>query len=688
VDWNPAKRLLKKLVLQNNSSAVAEREKNILNRLYFIAGGMFLFALLIAIKMADIQFVEGDKYRDLAQKNTTQNFTIPANRGNVYADDGSLLASSVPKYDIRFDAVTVSSEDFKENLVPLSKELSKQFGKSASYYQNLLRKARATKNRYLLLAKNLGYSEYKKVKQMPLLNKGPYRGGIIVSQKTVREHPMGKIGARLVGNEDRENPGYYAVGLEGAFHEMLSGKQGKRLKQKIAKGQWKPVYDENEVEPQDGYDIVSTIDVNIQDIAHHALLKQLEFYEADHGCVIVMEVETGEIKAVSNLGRSRNGSFYERLNYAVGESAEPGSTFKTVALTVALEHKVIDTSTVVDTKEGRFKIYGRTISDSKRGGFGKISAARALEVSSNIGLAQLIDDAYKKNPKKFTDQVKEWGLGERIGIPIKGEGKPVIPEEGDALWSRNALPSISYGYNLRMTPLQILTFYNAIANKGKMVKPQFIKEIRSWKEQVEVFETEVLNEQIASETTIKKIQEILKNIVKRGTGKSLYSENFSMAGKTGTARTDYANIVAWNKDRKYVSSFAGYFPAENPKYSCIVVIHKPSTKKGYYGADVTGPVFKRIAQKIFTDSPLKAEVANIHAVDSTFSKDFENYYIKAQKRYNKIPNVKGMAGMDAVSLLENMGLKVKIEGNGSVRDQSIASGEPVKIGQTIILTLS
>ncbi|RDK84221.1 penicillin-binding protein [Marinirhabdus gelatinilytica] len=667
---------------------MADKEKNILNRLYFIAGGMFLFALLIAIKLADIQFVEGDKYRELAEKNTTKNFTIPANRGNVYADDGSLLASSVPKYDIRFDAVTVSSEDFKEHLVPLSKEMGNMFNRPASYYQNVLRKARANKNRYLLLAKNLGYSDYKRVKQMPLLNKGPYKGGIIVEQKTVREHPMGKIGARLVGNEDRENPGYYAVGLEGAFHEKLSGKKGKRLKQKIAKGQWKPVYDENEVEPQDGYDVVSTIDVNIQDIAHHALLKQLEEYEADHGCVIVMEVETGEIKAVSNLGRSRSGGFYERLNYAVGESTEPGSTFKTVALTVALEHKVIDTATVVDTKDGSFRIYGRTISDSKRGGYGEISAARALEVSSNIGLARLIDDAYKDNPKKFTNQVKEWGLGNRIGIPIKGEAHPVIYEKGDDLWSRNALPSMSYGYNLRMTPLQILTFYNAIANNGKMVKPRFIKEIRSWKEEIESYETEVLHGQIASEETIKKIQEILKNIVKRGTGKKLYSENFSMAGKTGTARTEYANFDAWLKDKKYVSSFAGYFPAENPKYSCIVVIHKPSTKKGYYGADVTGPVFKRIAQKIFTDSPLKAEVANLDVVDPIFQNDFESYYGKVQKRFSKIPNVKGMAGMDAVSLLENLGLKVKLQGNGSVQEQSIPSGEKIKKGQTIILTLS
>jgi len=667
---------------------VAVEDKNILNRLYFIAGGMFLFAILIAIKLVDIQFVQGDKYRELAAKNTTKNEIIPANRGNVYADDGSLLASSVPKYDIRFDAVTVADEDFKEYLVPLSVELGKMFNKPASYYQNVFRKARANKNRYLLVAKNLGYSDYIRIKQMPLFRKGPYKGGIIVDQRTVREHPMGQIAARLVGDEDRNNPGYYAVGLEGAFHEKLSGKEGKRLKQKISKGRWKPVYDENEVEPQDGYDVVSTINVNIQDIAHHALLKQLEYYEADHGCVIVMEVATGEIKAVANLGQSTNGGYYERLNYAVGESTEPGSTFKTVAMTVALEQKVIDTATVVDTEQGKIRMYGRSISDSHRGGFGKISAAKALEVSSNIGFARLIDGAYSKDPKKFTDKVKSWGLNQRIGIPIKGEGKPVIPEPGDEIWSKNALPSMAYGYNLQMTPLQILTFYNAIANNGVMVKPQFIKEIRAWNEKVETFETEIINKQIASENTISQMQEILKNIVRRGTGTSLYSKNFSMAGKTGTARTDYANIVEWNSDRKYVSSFAGYFPAENPKYSCIVVIHKPSTKKGYYGADVTGPVFKRIAQKIYTDSPLKDEVQNINVADPSMAKDYEAYYTKAQTRFQQIPNVKGMAGMDAVSLLENLGLKVRIVGNGSVKEQSIPSGSKINKGQEIILNLS
>jgi len=647
---------------------------------------MFLFALFIAIKLINIQFIEGEKYRDLALKNTTKNFVIRANRGNVYADDESLLATSVPKYAIRFDAVTVSSESFTENLIPLSKELSKMFGKSPSHYQNIFRKARANKNRYLLVAKNLGYSDYIKVKNMPLFRLGPYKGGIIVEQRTVREHPIGKIAERMVGSESTQKQGYYAVGLEGAFNDYLHGKEGRRLKQKIAKGQWKPVYDDNEVEPQDGYDVISTININIQDIAHHALLKQMEYYEAEHGSVIVMEVKTGEIKAVSNLGRTQSGNYYEKLNYAIGESHEPGSTFKVMAMMAALEDKAIDTSTVVDTKNGSKVFYGRKIHDSKRGGYGKISAARALEVSSNIGLATIIDDSYSKDPKKFTDRLKAWGLDKPIGIPIKGEGEPIIPEPGDQIWSRNALPSIAYGYNLQLTPLQTLTFYNAIANDGKMVKPLFIREIKAWNRQVEFFETEVMQERIASEETINKVQEILKNIVKRGTGESLYSENFSMAGKTGTARTEYGE-KNWSENRRYISSFAGYFPAEDPKYSCIVVIHKPSTKKGFYGADVSGPVFKRIAQKIFTDSPLIAEVANIDAEDVSVRKDFESYYPKAQKEYKKVPNVTGMEGMDAVPLLENLGLKVKTVGNGTVSKQSIESGIKLEKGKQIILSL-
>lgn len=666
---------------------MAVEGKNIMNRLYIVAGCFIIFAISIAVKLLNLQFSEGEKYRDLAEKNTVKNFVIPANRGNVYDDNEILLATSVPKYDIRFDAVTVSDEDFKENLQGLSEGLSKMLGKPVSYYQDLLRKARADKNRYLFITKNLGYSDYVRIKSLPLFNKGPYKGGIIVEQRTVREHPIGKIAHRTVGDEASHRPGYYAVGIEGAFNDLLTGKDGKRLKQKIGHNQWKPVYDTNEIEPQDGYDIVSTINVNIQDIAHHALLRQLEYYEADHGTVIVMEVQTGEIKAISNLGRSAGGGYYEKLNYAVGESHEPGSTFKLMAFMAALEDKVIDTSTVIDTGPGVKTFYGRKIYDSRKGGYGKISAARAMEVSSNIALATILTENYAKTPNKFIQHLKNWRLDKKTGIAIKGEGAPIIPQPGDKRWSKNALPSMAYGYNVQLTPLQTLTFYNAVANNGVMVRPRFIKEVRAWNKPVTVYETEILNPKICSEETLLKVREVLKNTVIRGTGRSLYSPDFSMAGKTGTAQTEYWK-PDWAQNKRYVSSFAGFFPAENPKYSCIVIIHKPSTSKGFYGADVSGPVFKRIAQKIYTETSIIDEVDGTHWEDKNIQKDFDRYYTELQKSHKIVPNVVGMAGMDAVSLLENLGMKVRINGSGKVLSQSIKMGEKLQKGQQIVLTLS
>ncbi|GGD89353.1 penicillin-binding protein [Planktosalinus lacus] len=668
---------------------MAFEDKNILHRLYIIAGCLFLFVLAILVKITNIQFVEGEKYKELAKVNTTKNFVIPSNRGNVYADDGSLLAISVPKYDIRFDAVTVSAENFEKNIIPLSQALSKKFNKTVAHYESLLRNARATKNRYLLLERKISYSDYLEVKKFPLFNLGPYKGGMITEQSTVREHPIGKIAERMVGYERKDADGHYVrVGLEGAYGEYLRGRDGRRLKQRIAKGQWKPIYDENEIEPRDGYDVISTININIQDIAHHALLRQLELYEAEHGTVIVMETKTGEIKAVSNLGRTKQGTYYEKLNYAIGESHEPGSTFKVMAFMAALEDKVIDTSTVVDTGNGTHYFYGKKVSDSRKGGYGKISMGRVMEVSSNIGIAKAIEENYKDKPARFVEILQRMNLDKQLDLPIIGEGKPKIPHPSDKSgWSKNALPSMSYGYGVSLTPLQTLTFYNAIANDGVMVKPRFIRQVKAWNKEIETFGVEVINPQIASLQTIQKVQDVLKNVVEKGTGRSLYSPDFSMAGKTGTAQTEY-----WMKDfasnRRYISSFAGYFPAENPKYSCIVIIHKPKVSTGYYGADVAGPVFKSIAQKIYIDSPTSDVIENLEVLQASIENDFQEYYELAQKNYAAIPNVKGMSGMDAVSLLENLGLKVKVSGNGKVKAQSLPEGEKLIKGKQITLELS
>lgn len=639
-----------------------------------------LFLAAVIVKLTDIQFADGEKYRNLSEHLTLKNDTIFANRGNVFSADGSLLATSMSIYEIRMDAFTVDAEEFEKNIRSLSVELSKMLGKPASQWENKIRKARVNKNRYLFIARKLGYTEYMKIKNFPIFNLGMYKGGFIAEQSTVRAHPLGKVAERTIGYDDYRG----APGIEGAYRDYLNGKFGWRLKQKIAKGQWKPINDTNEKEPIDGKDIVTTIDINIQDIAHHSLLRQLEIYEADHGSVVVMETKTGEIKAISNLGRNANGTYYERLNYAVGESNEPGSAFKVMSMVAALEAKVIDTSTIVDTGNGKYIIHGRSINDSHRGGYGKISVARALEVSSNIGFARLIEENFSKNPDQFINLLKGMHLNQMLGLPIKGEGKPEIPGPGDKKWSKNALPSIAYGYNISLTPLQILTFYNAIANNGEMVKPRFVKEIRSWDNHIESFDKEVINPAICSKETIAKVQEMLKNVVVRGTGKKMYAENFSMAGKTGTARTEYWK-EDWGANRWYISSFTGYFPAENPKYSCIVVIHKPKAQTGYYGADVSGPVFKDIAQKIYTSKSVINEIENTSPKFKNIENDYDTYFTMANKKIDTIPNVKGMPGMDAISLLENLGLKVSYQGNGKVADQSLNVGEKIIKGTTIIL---
>jgi cell division protein FtsI (penicillin-binding protein 3) len=400
-----------------------------------------------------------------------------------------------------------------------------------------------------------------------------------------------------------------------------------------------------------------------------------------------MEVKTGEIKAISNLGRNSNGFYYERLNYAVGESHEPGSTFKLMAVTAALEDKVLDTSDVVDTKNGVLSFYGKKVRDSKHGGYGKISVSKAFEVSSNTGIVSAIDEHYKTSPRKFVDRLYAMNLNQKLNLPIIGEGEPIIPDPDikNGRWSGIALQWMAYGYGVSFTPLQTLAFYNAIANNGELVEPRFLKEVKEFDKTIVPFKKKVINSKIASKETIAKVQQLLKNVIekKHGTGHRLYSPNFSMAGKTGTCQKDYRDKEKLN----YISSFAGYFPADNPKYSCIVVIHEPDKSVGYYGADVSGPVFKKIAQKIFTDTPLIDVIETLEFTNSIVEEDFEAYYNVAQTYKTIMPSVVGMTTMDAIPLLENMGLKVKVDGSGKVKGQSIDKGEKVSKNQTVVLNI-
>ncbi len=671
---------------------MAANERGILNRLYFISGCMFIFGLAVLFKLFSIQFLQGDKYRALVEKRDIRNVTIPANRGNVYADDGSLLATSIPKYNIAIDAVISPTNEFEEFIKPLCDSLSNYSGKSSSYYEKSIRKARANKNQYLLLGKNISYTDYIRFRSFPLLKLGAIPGGLIVNQNTKREFPMGSIARRTIGYERIDDEGNLTrPGIDGAFGiKYLRGVDGKRLKQKIGKNKWKPLTDYNQVEPKDGYDVYTTINVNIQDIAHHALLEQLDKYKADHGCVVVMETKTGEVKAISNLGRNSKGLYTERLNYAVGESHEPGSTFKLMAITAALEDKVIDTSDVVDTEKGRLVFYGETVEDSNRRGYGKISVSEAFELSSNTGIVKAIDQAYGKNPSKFIDRLYDMNLQDSLDLSIIGEPSPIIPDPRikNGRWSGIALQWMAYGYGVSFTPLQTLAFYNAIANDGEMVKPKFLKEVKEFDKIIVPYKKEVINKRICSKETISKVQQLLKNVVEKehGTGHKLYSKNFSMAGKTGTCQKDYRDKEKLN----YISSFAGYFPADNPKYSCIVVIHEPDRDVGYYGADVSGPVFKKIAQKIFIDTPVIDEIESLKVKVASTENEYESYYETAKTYKTIMPNLVGMPAMDALALLENMDIevKVKLNGNGIVKEQSVNKSTKLKNNQTVILKAS
>lgn len=668
-----------------------DHKKSILTKFYIVAAFMTLLLFSVVFRVINIQYVEGDKYRQMSIDLTQKPFTIYANKGNVYAADGNLLATSMSKFTIRMDVMSVDAKVFERDVKALSQSLGDFFGKSTNYYEQKLRNARKLKNRYLFIAKDVGYNDYIKVKQFPIFKLGVFKGGFIAEQKTVRAHPIGKIAERTIGySNDRGD-----AGIEGAFAKEMQGLDGSRLKQKIGKGQWKPINNVNEQEPIDGFDVVTTIDVNIQDITHHALLRQLEYFEADHGCAVVMETATGEIKAISNLGRTKQGKYFEKRNYAVWESHEPGSTFKLASLMAALEDKVIDTATVVDTEKGRIYIHRKKVEDSERGGYGKISAARVFEVSSNVGIVKLIREHYDDQPEKFIKHLENFGLTEKIGLPIKGEGKPIVYRPEDKAWNKISLEWMSWGYGVSVTPMQTLMLYNAVANDGEMVKPRFIKELRKENRVEKVYEKEVVNPQIVSPETIKQIKKIMENVVIKGTADNIYSPDFSMAGKTGTAKKyiDKKMVTRWGdtlsrgySNKLYVASFAGFFPVDQPKYSCIVVIHEPNKKKGYYGATVAAPVFREIAQKIYTSTPVQNEVVpeefNADAIKDSYAQSVESMDDK------KVPNVKGMPAMDAISILENVGLKVKVEGVGKVKRQSIRKGTPIRKGATIVLKLS
>jgi len=566
-----------------------------------------LFSFFLIGKIFYLQNLEVDE-NTRSTIEAVKNIEVEPSRGNIYSDNGDLIVSTVIKYELRWDSKTPSLKVFDDYILDLSRELSLYFDKTQEYFFNYLNNARDNNNRYLLIGKNLSISDVNNIKSFPIFNRGIYKGGLIINEHYKRQSHLGKIAERTIGYEKVDELGnYMRIGLEGAYSEYLSGKSGSRLMQKIADGQWKPIRSYYEREPVQGYDVHTTIDTQIQDAVHHELLYQLEKYEADHGTMIVMETKSGKVKGISNLARTSKGKYYEKLNYGIWESQEPGSTFKLMSLIAALEDGAVSPKDSVDTGNGVLKFYNEEVKDSNKRGYGVITVSKAFEVSSNTGIVKIIYDNYKDNPERFVDRLINMKLDQKVNVDIKGEGKPKIPHPDDDDWSGISLPWMAFGYGVSMTPLQTLTFYNAVANNGEMVKPSFISSIGAFGEKpVYTIDKEVIMASICSDKTLKSVQMMLKNVVEKpwGTANNIYDKNIKIAGKTGTSQIGYTS-----GETEYVSSFVGYFPSDNPKYSAIVVVNKPNKSKGFYGNSVAAPVFKKVAQKIITGIPIEIEIS-------------------------------------------------------------------------------
>lgn len=703
-------------------------KKDILWRVAIVYIAFLLMGLAIIGRIVYLQVFEKGKYDARSNEFALQTMVIPADRGSIYAADGRLLASSVPYYEIRFDAKCSNLTDriFNRNIDSLSICLSRLFrDKPAQAWKRDLTLARRNGNRYYLVKKGVNYTQLKELKNFPIFRLGRYSGGLIYMQETKRVRPLQNLAGRLIGYTTQD-PSGNVVGIEGAYNEHLSGTEGIRLMQKLSGNVWMPMNDKNEIDPRDGQDVITTIDIELQDVAHRALLRQLVSQDAHHGTAVVMEVKTGEIKAMVNLGKDENGYYQEIQNYAVGESTEPGSTFKLPMIIAALEEGVVDLDDSVDTGNGILQHFDITIRDdqAERGGYGKLTVEQVFSYSSNVGMAKIILGGFGEKEEHLVDRLYSMRLNEKLGVDILGEGAPEIKYPDDKLWSGVSLAMMSYGYEVRMTPLQTLTFYNAIANDGRMVKPRFVKELRYHGKTIKQFGTETLKASVCSRSTLRKVRQMLESVVENGTAKNLNNDQFKIAGKTGT--NQIYNKEYGYKSRSEVSyqaSFVGYFPADEPRYSCIVVVNSPS-RYVYYGNQVAGPVFLEIAKKVYataTDMHPAIHANNGDSIDLPYSKDgnrkelrsvlqeldlpFENNKLDAQWVNTErnpdvisfaerkvvdglVPNVVGMGLKDAIYLLENAGLRVRFSGYGSVRHQSIQPGAIVRKGEQIILEMS
>lgn len=712
-------------------------KNEVLVRIYILLFGMIIpLSLVLLSKTIYISVWEGEEWRAVGQDNYVKYKEVEADRGNIFSADGSVLATSIPYFDIYFDPIAPSDEDFAKNLDSLAYCLATYIDPSytvGGYRERLMRLRADTTDRHVLLKRKVSYSEKRKIESFPLFNLGQFRGGIIAERRSDRRRPFGLLAQRTIGYV---RDGAKDVGLEGFFNEELQGEPGGQFMICVdtRRDLWMPLEDLSAIDPKSGNDIWTTLDVNLQDIVENALLRAVNYHDADWGTAIMMDVETGAIRSIANLGRYKD-TYWETYNHAVGSAVEPGSTFKTASMLAMLEDGHVQLDDTVFINKGVTQFYEETMKDASPESYklDTITARKAFEISSNVGMAKLVSKHYstrteaneEKAAAQFIERLKSFNLHLPVGIEIAGEASPFIKEaySDEDRWSGTTLPWMSIGYELRLTPLQLLSFYNAVANDGRMMKPYLVEQVERYGDAIETFKPTVIDRQIASKESIKHLQDLLQGVVDSGTAVKLKTPEYSFAGKTGTAQINYTRVSDRTRVGGYQASFAGYFPADNPKYSVIVVINNPK-QNGFYGGEVAGPVFREIADKTmatqidlhqaintrpkpqldennlpgfdvgapndlqkvmaYLDMTVEGQVASTLAMVRP-SRDTMMLYERNFPE-GRVPAVTGMGLRDALYVLENLGLKVDVEGYGKVVRQSIKPGTPVK-GQSIRLYL-
>ncbi len=700
----------------------------IIHRSYVALAILIILAFVIIGRIIYLQVATPEEKKEMVSIRTT---TIKPKRGDIYSSDGKLLATSVCYYDTYLDLAcqgvkSMTDSAFDAEIDSLSICLAELFkNKSRETYRTEIRNAKNSGNRSYCIKRRVSFLEYEEMKKFPFLRRGKYRAGFYSSEIYEREKPFGKLARRTIGESSEK--GHY--GLEYSYDSILTGVEGYAAFQKVSKDVWVPIENSSDyVKPIDGKDLITTIDISLQDIAETELESQMRQHSAQYGTVVVMEVKTGKVRAMANLMRDSLNNFYENFNYAVGNlssggASDPGSTFKIASVIVAMEDGYITPETMVKVGNGVDTYYGKTIKDSHAPDSTWLSVQRIIETSSNVGTARFVYDNYKHQQQKFVDGIKRLHLNEPLGIELKGEAVPVIhePADGSKYWSGISLPWMAYGYGVAITPLQILAFYNAIANDGKLMRPMFVEGLSYCGEMVENFEPYVIDQQICSHKTIEAVKKMLEGVVQNGTARNLKNENYPIAGKTGTAQMNYGK---GGQKITYHASFVGYFPADNPEYSCIVSIYNPS-EGSFYGNVVAGNVFRKIADKIYStdtkavadeinDDPetllptsksgkreniqtvckildIPTNIDNFPTVKWVRFKDHagekENFAPYAPEIGTVIPDVRNMGASDAIGILEQAGLKVAISGRGRVVAQVPAQGTVYAKGDSIYLTL-